>query len=251
VELRRLAAQAGLVAGLVAYRQEDYGTARSLFENAEQLARDVGDGPTIASVWTARRALITSTARGGTGGRAAVQAIALLDAADAAAGRGAPALVRVWLLCSRAEEAATLGREAAALRDLDAAVTAFANGGPDTAVGFFDHWDEARIAGWRASALLQLGRPEQAAVILREVVQATPRTLPGPRAAVVADLGAAHAAAGEPEPAARLLLEALTTAREGRIEDGVARVVRIRQGLERYADLQAVKELDAALEANG
>jgi transcriptional regulator with XRE-family HTH domain len=249
-ELRVLAAQTGLVAGQIAYRQDDYGTSRRHLDHAEQLAREAGDGATVACILTAGRQLISSTAAGGGGGRAAIEAIALLNAADKAAGPAAPTIPRVWLLCSRAEEAGSLGHETEALGDLDAATTAFAMVGKPS-LGFFDHWDEARLDGWRASTLLQLGRSAEAAETLQRVVSATPPDLPGPRAAVVADLGAARAAAGEPESAAQLLLEALNTARQGGADDGIARVRRIRRNqLGPYGDVGAVKDLDAILEAN-
>lgn len=248
-DLRLLAAQTGMLAGMVAYRQHDYGMARRHLDGAEQLAREAEDGPVLASVWTARRAIITAAPGGGPRGAAARQAVTLLDAADSVAGRGAHPVLRVWLLCCRAEDAAALGREADAFRDLDEATTELASvAGPE--LGFFDHWDEARVDGWRASVLLHLRRPKDAAEVLEGVVAATPYDLPGPRTAVVADLGAAHAARGEPDHAVQLLVEALQTARQARIDDGIARVIRIRDNyLERYAEMQSVQELDGALEA--
>jgi hypothetical protein len=244
-----LAAQTGLVAGQIAYRQDDRWTARHLLDNAERVAREIDDGPALACIWTADRQLVSSAAAGGGGGRGGAQAITLLNMAEKAAGPGAPPLVRVWLLCSRAEEAASLGLEVPALRDLERATAAFATvSRPE--LGFFDHWDEARLDGWRATVLLRLSRPREASEILEQVVSATPSHLPGPRAAVVADLGAALASAGEPERAALLLKEALQTARQGGAGDGVARVARVRSNqLASYSRLPALKDLDAALEA--
>jgi hypothetical protein len=81
--------------------------------------------------------------------------------------------------------------------------------------------------------------------------QVHPRELPGPRTAVVADLGAAYAAPGHPEPAAGLLLEALHTAREPRLRTAsLGWFESATTNWERYAHLREVKGLDAALEAN-
>jgi ATP/maltotriose-dependent transcriptional regulator MalT len=110
-------------------------------------------------------------------------------------------------------------------------------------------YGEFLLSALRATVLLRLGRLGEASEILEHVVSATPPQAAGPRAAVVADLGAALAAAGEPERAALLLSEALQTARQGGAEDGVARVARVRSNqLASYSGLPTVKDLDVALE---
>lgn len=241
-----LAAQSSVVMALASYRQGDHAEARRHVDLAAHLARQADDGPALALALTTARALVTSVGSGGARA-SADEAIHILDAAERAAGPDALPLLRVWLLCSRAEEMATLSRDHEMLRDLDRADAIFANSGP-APTGFFDHWDQDRVDGWRASALLLLGRHSEAARILDRVSRATPVTLPGPWSAVVADQGAAHSLAGEPERGAQLLMEAFGVAQRSGVDDSIARVLRIRRRyLARYGELPAVRQLDDLL----
>jgi hypothetical protein len=172
----------------------------------------------------------------------------LLSVAEKTAGRSAPPLLRTWLYCSRAEEAAVLGREGDALLDIERAETALAKAGPGDLTGFFDHWDSLRLEGWRASVLLALHRPADASRVLEPVAVGTPAELPGPRAAVLADLASALAQTAEVERSCALLEEALSTAQAAGVHDGISRVRHVRrEHLERWADSSSVQRLDQAL----
>ena len=151
------------------------------------------------------------------------------------------------LFATRAEERAVLGLDTQALQDMDRARRAFAMAGPPE-MGYYDHWNEARLLGWYASVLLYLGQPTEAVKILEQAVPATPAELVSDKADVLGDLGAAYAEIGEPEQAVSCLKDSLWTAREAGLHDGVARVHHVRnRQLKPYSDVLAVRELDEQL----
>ena len=199
----------------------------------------------LAGALTARRSLLSTA---GTGGREGdlTGAIDLLDAAERAAGSQGSVPLRVWLHCCRAEDLAVLGQAQRALEDLDEAERLYASTS-NIEMGFFDHWDRHRLDGWHASVLVHLGRGRDAAKILESVVAATPPNLTGPRAAVVADLGAACALDGQLERAEAHLLDALQVARQGQSHDGMARVRHIRRLHCPSGKPAALRQLDEAL----
>jgi hypothetical protein len=141
-----------------------------------------------------------------------------------------------------------LGRADEALLDIERAEAALAKAGRGDLAGFFDHWDSLRLEGWRASALLALNRPGDASRVLEPVALGTPAELPGPRAAVLADLASALAQTAEDERACALLEQALSTAQAAGVQDGISRVRHVRrEHLQRWADSSSVQRLDQAL----
>lgn len=246
-QLKVVSAETCILLALTAYCLDDFGTARQELFRAELLARDAQDGPMLARALEPQRVLVSAADTRGPG---SPKAIDLLDAAHQAAGTSAPAVARVMLLCARAEEFAALGRAREAERDLEEAATALASSAR-LQMGYHDHWDRVRLDGWRASVLLHLNRPGDAAAaakLLERVAPATPVDLVGYRTATEANLGAAYALAGEPERCVELQLEALAVAGVGDRHDGVARVRRIRDRyLTPYSDTPAVRRLDQQL----
>jgi hypothetical protein len=245
-KLGALAAQTTVVYGLATYRQGDFASARERFLAGARVAQLVGDRSSEAMALIAHRAVLGGSAPLDHGHHEA--AYQLLTLAETTAGRAAPPLLRTWLYSSRAEEAGTLRRDADALKDIDRAEGALAQAEPQDLVGFFDHWDQLRLEGWRASVLLALERHADASGVLEPVVAGTPPELPGPRAAILSDLAAAVANTGELERSCALLEEALIVARTAGIHDGLSRVRWVRRThLERWADAPAVQRLDQVL----
>jgi hypothetical protein len=154
--------------------------------------------------------------------------------------------LQVWIHAARAEEHAVLGDGVAAHRDLEAAARALmVADGP--APGFFEHWDQTRLAGFRGNCELLLGRPASAAKVLQGVLDGTSPELHGPYACVSADLAAAAAREGDVEWACDLLGKGLDVACEaGAGPDGIDRITGIRR---RYLpdDSPVVRRLDERL----
>ncbi|MDQ6898077.1 MAG: helix-turn-helix domain-containing protein [Candidatus Dormibacteraeota bacterium] len=244
--LGALAARTTVIYGLATYRRGDFPSARERFLAAARLGQLAGDRSSEAMALIAHRAVLGGPAPLDHGDHEAAHQ--LLTLAETRAGRSAPPLLRTWLHSSRAEEAAALGREADALLDIERAESALAKAGPQDLTGFFDHWDALRLEGWRASVLLALDRPADACRVLEPVVAGTPPELPGPRAAVLADLAAALAQTSEVERSCALLGESFTTAQAAGVHDGVSRVRHVRRvHLERWADSASVQRLDQVL----
>jgi transcriptional regulator with XRE-family HTH domain len=244
--LGALASKTTVVYGLATYRKGDFPSARERFLAAARLGELAGDRYSEAMALIAHRAVLDGPNPVGQDAREAAHQ--LLTVAEKTAGRSAPPLLLTWLYSSRAEEAAALGWEAAALADLERAERNLAKATQADLVGFFDHWDELRLEGWRASVLLALNRPVDASRVLAPVVAGTPADLPGPRSAVVADLAAAVAQTGEIDHACALLEEAFTVSKGAGVHDGLSRVRRVRQNLlEPWADAPSVQRLDQVL----
>ncbi|MGH7883939.1 MAG: hypothetical protein ACREN8_13730, partial [Candidatus Dormibacteraceae bacterium] len=245
--LQIIGSEVAVLAGLVAYKHDDLGTARRQFELGTELARQANDGPAIAHAYRAQRNAISSASVRGGNRADSARALSMLDAAVAVAGAGAPPLQLAMLFATRAEERAVMGLKTEALQDIDRAARAVAQAGTPE-VGYYDHWSETRLQGWHASVLLYLHRPVEAVKVLEQIVPATPDELVSDKADVLGDLGAAYAQAGQPEQAVHCLTNSLHIARQGGIDDGVARIQHVRnRHLSSYSDLPAVLELDERL----
>jgi hypothetical protein len=245
-QLGSLAAQTTVLHGLTNHRQGDHDGARERFLAAARVAQLVGDRSSETMALIAHRALLT--------GPSPIQrrerdvAYQLLQLAERTAGPSAPAPLRTWLHCSQAEEAGALGLDSTAHRHLEQAEHSLAQITQSQLSGFYDHWDLTRLEGWRASTMLALGRGAEAAEVLMPVVERTPPELTGPRTAVVADLAASLAQAGELHEACRLLSEAVVITRKGDDQEGMARTLWVRrEHLERWASEPAVRKLDQIL----
>jgi DNA-binding XRE family transcriptional regulator len=240
-----LTGETAVLCGLLSFRHDNRGDARSCLTLAEDLAEAAGDMVLRANALAALHSLHSSVPTGGMGGDTRLALAMLDDAAVSARRQGSPQL-RTWIHAARAEEHAVLGNDADARRDLDAAEHAMStvNG---RAPGFFEHWDASRLSGFRGNCELLLGRPAEAARVLEDVLADTSPDLHGPYACVSADLAAAAASEGDVERACDLLGRGLQVAYEaGAGPDGIDRIVGIRR---RYLpdDSAAVRQLDERL----
>ncbi len=236
-----LAAQSAVIYGLTSIRQADPVVSEERFGAAGQLAQAAGDRDGEVMALIARRSLFIGPSpvepRSSNGG------YQLLEQAQRLTSRQSPALLRTWLNTCLAEDAGALGWEKLALQYLEDAERSFAQASPDDLAGYYDHWDEARLQGWRASTLLALGKPEEAAPILEYVVQQTPVELVGPRSAVVTDRADAFGRAGEMEQACSVLGEAWETARRDGDWEMMTRTKRVQLRLAERTDCPEVSQL--------
>jgi hypothetical protein len=123
-QIRRLASESAVVGGYLSYRLHNYGDAEAFFAQADALATEAGDGPLRAMALIARSALYSSVPHGGFGGDPAT-ALALLDAAEAAAGRRANPLLLTWLHARRVEDYASCAQFLASDRSMESAQRSF------------------------------------------------------------------------------------------------------------------------------
>lgn len=245
--LLSLTGETALLAGRLSWLLENRGEARQCWTMAEQLGREAGDDTLIASSLGMRRVFHSTIPNRGQHG-STDKALAVLDAAEGKLGPSSSPYVRMMVLLSRAEDHAAVGRADASQRDLEAAETALSRAhGPDD--GLYALWDAGRIAGYRGSCALALGRPEEASTVLETALAQTPESLIGQRCAVVTDLAAAYAMQREVEHSALLLIQSADTAERAGLGELLQRAHGARTHLARWSDTQAVRDLDERLAA--
>jgi transcriptional regulator with XRE-family HTH domain len=247
---RRLLSVTGetaVLAGRLSWLMENWGEARRSWSLAGELGREAGDDAVVASSLAQQRVLSSTIPNRGQYGRPE-RAIAVLDAAEARLGSTSSHYVRAMILASRAEDHAAIGDATASQRDLEAAEAAIATApGPDD--GMYALWDSGRIAGYRGSSALALGRPEEASTILEDALTRTSETLIGQRCAVLTDLAAAYGMQREVEHSAALLAQSADTAERAGLGELLQRVHGARRTLTPWQDAPAVRLLDERLAA--
>lgn len=247
-EIGSLAAQTTVMYGLTGIRQADPAVSEERFLAAARLAQLAGDRNAEVMAMIGQRSLTLGASpvepRAHDGG------YRLLEQAQRLTSPQSPAILRTWLDVCLAEDAGALGWELPAMRHLEDAERDFAQVQRDELVGYYDHWDVARLQGWRASTLLALGKPEQAAPILQLVTQETPAELFGPRSAVVADHADAYGRSGEVEQACSILGEAWSTAARGGDREMMTRTRRVRDRLAASSDSAALGQLAELMAAS-
>jgi transcriptional regulator with XRE-family HTH domain len=243
LRLYRLTSETAWLAGWLAFRADRRVHALAYASFAESASLEANDGPRRALALLLRAHLHSSIPRGGRLGNTAL-ALAALNEAEAAAGPGAPPLMRTELLARRAEEHAVAGDRAASERDLDAAVRALSHDGGDDLV--FGHWNLGLVAGFRGHCLHLLEEPLAAADLLQQAVQNMDPALN--RSVAVADLGAAYADARDLDHACAELHHALDLAEHAGLTFAVQRVHGIRaKHLAAHSAYPAVRQLDQRL----
>jgi transcriptional regulator with XRE-family HTH domain len=151
--------------------------------------------------------------------------------------------LRLWGYVRRAQERARIGQGRDSDRDLDSAARELAAGGAGT--GFHIAWDQARLDGYRGGCAVWLGRSRGAIDILERSLWGTPPAFVSQRAAVLADLGAAHACAHEVDAACEWLTESLTLSHRAGLAEKVQRIVGVRvHYLNDHVHEPAVQRLD-------
>jgi transcriptional regulator with XRE-family HTH domain len=249
---RRLLALTGetaVLAGRLSWLLDNRGEARQCWTLACDLAREAGDDRLLAEALGNQRVLHSTIPNRGQYGRPD-RALALLNAAEERLSSTTSPYTRTMVHLSRAEDWAAVGNADASLEDLEAAERAMATAdGPDD--GFYALWDLGRIAGYRGSCALALGRPEEASTVLESALGQTHDALVGQRCAVMTDLATAYAMQREVEHSAALLMESANVAESAGLNELLHRVMGARQHLDPWHDVPAVAQLDERLAVAG
>jgi hypothetical protein len=234
--LLQIAGRTAGLAGLLAFRRDNRGDARQRYVLAEQYAREAGDGPGEAFIWTARSLLASSVPGGGLGGDTA-RALNLLKEAERHAGDSAA--VRLFLHARMSDEYALAGRAADSDRNLLEAERWAGRQGQ----GFFD--GAAGLVGYRTSAAIALERPDYAISAIEGLQVDTPA---GQQeySILVMLLGAAYAQRGELDRACALLSGSLASAVQAGLPMRVQRIAGLRK-LYLAGDSSALRDLDEQL----
>lgn len=240
----RLLSDAAGLAGELGLDADRKGEARAYFGLARDAAREAHDGALYA-IAIADLGLLQSPQYGGEAGvsyQYLSQAVRQLPA-------DAPDYLRAWLHAQAAKEAAAEGREYDFFAGQEVAERALQRGASGQPLTGF--WSDTACfslvssAGWSqrfaGRGLAYLGRADAGEALGRSLATATdPRDV----AAVAHALAEWHLDREEPEESATAAAQAL-----GVIPIWTARVRTVRQRLEPWADLPAVRDLDEALAA--
>jgi hypothetical protein len=246
-DLMAVAGHAAALAGCISSWLGEDDRARAHLSLAGRLAGGAGHAgiEALAVLWTADT--LSGVQRGGDPLVEHRHVLALLDRAEDLAGPPTPPAVRAHILLRQAEEHAAAGDTAGAERYLDRA---------DTAVSLADH-DGTRYGmppvphvAFRGSVEILSGRPEGAVAVLEDALDRTPQ-VPA-RAAILADLGTAHARLGEIDAAVSTLMIAWEAADAAGRGDRCRRILGVRRrDLERWSADPVVRRLDELTAATG
>jgi hypothetical protein len=204
-----LAGQAALLAGYLWYQQDNHAQADmywSLVERFGDIAGDVRLRAVLLELQANRWSPPYSTDN-------LPQARAALDRAVALLGPSPDPAAAAYLLSFRAHHYAKASRAqpdyaARAMRDLDLVQTHLSRmRSPDASV-YIIHSVAGEAAHQHGRALVELSRPGHGVAHLERLLQSVDDRKLSWRAGIVSDLAAAHAAMGESEHAAGLLIEA-------------------------------------------
>jgi transcriptional regulator with XRE-family HTH domain len=244
-----LTGEAAMLAGRLSWLLENRGEARQCWTLACELAREAGDDTLLAEALANQRVLHSKIPNRGQYGRPD-RALAVLDAAEERLSSTSSPYARMMVLLLRAEDYASAGDADASQRDLEAAEAALASAAVPHE-GYYALWDASRIAGYRGSCALALGRPEEASTVLESALDKTSEELIGQRCAVMADLATAYAMQREVEHSAALLMQAADTAERAGLGELLQRVHGARIQLDEWSETSAVRLLDERLAAAG
>lgn len=245
-QLERLTSETATIAGYLSYRLHNYGDAEGCFTYADRVASEAGDGPLRAMAMIARSALYSPVPHGGFGGDPAT-ALALLEAAERAAGRGAPRLLLTWLYARRVEDFAGYGDAAASDHSLELAERYFQSV-RNRDEGFFHNWTGGRLIGYRGSAAILLGRPGEVINLAENPLQQTPASMASERSFLLISLASAYAQQRHVREACTLLKEALQLAIGAGLTERIRRIRGTRRKyLADFVDAPPLRELDGQL----
>jgi len=239
-----IAAGTNAVAAWVSLMAEHRREMRDYLARGEALAREAGDNDTLVLLLMLRSDLLSPVLLGGDGGFPE-QAIRALDEAMALSSDMTPLTLRVPVILRAAEEHAFVGNAASALRLLELGAEA------QESSRIREHslrrrWPAWSWSSYAGSAYNLLGRARDAIETLRDIRSPYPSHQP----LLAADLGAAHAQAGNLDEATRSLGEALRLAMEHGYPEAARRVQGVRRRhLVRWSDEPRVRDLDEAISA--
>jgi transcriptional regulator with XRE-family HTH domain len=243
--LLSLTGETAVLAGRLSWLLDNRGEARHCWTLACDLAREAGDDTLLAEALGNQRVLHSTIPNRGQYGRPD-RALAVLDAAEERLAPTSSPYARMMVLLLRAEDHAAVGDADASQRDLAAAESALLSADRPHD-GYYALWDAGRIAGYRGSCALALGRPEEACTVLEGALGQTSEALIGQRCAVMTDLATAYAMQREIEHSAALLVQSADTAERTGLGELLQRVHGARVHLDPWSNAPAVRLLDERL----
>ncbi|MBJ7611122.1 MAG: hypothetical protein DLM67_04870 [Candidatus Nephthysia bennettiae] len=245
-QLELLAGETAVIAGYLSYRLHNYGDAETYFGSTDLLAREAGDEPLRALGLIARSALYSPVPHGGVGGDPRT-ALALLDAAESAAGCEAPPLHLTWLHARRVEDYASCDQGDASDRSLEQAERTFSRV-PARDQGFFHNWTPGRLIGYRGSAAVMLKRSSEAVAIVDTPLKQAPSVMASERSFLLIIQAAGYADQEQVERSCALLSEAFVLARDAGLVERIRRIKGTRRNhLDHWSLTASVRQLDEQL----
>ncbi|MFD9306148.1 transcriptional regulator [Streptomyces sp. NPDC060048] len=152
-----------------------------------------------------------------------------------------------WLDAVEAECATRCGDTRAALNLIAHGETVVEDTGDQPTPEWMDWFSAVRLAAFKGNTQLTAGHLPQARETLLQVLDALPEDADKQRTVILGDLGAAEAAAGRPEDAARYALQALELLEIHWYATGLERVREVRRALGPWEHEQYVRDLDDRL----
>ncbi len=244
--LEVMAGETAVIAGYLSYRLHNYGDAETYFASTDLLAREAGDRPLRCLGLIARSALYSPVPHGGVGGDP-LTALALLDAAESAAGREASPFLLTWLHARRVEDYASFDEGDASDRSLEEAEWAFSRV-LERDQGFFHNWTPGRLTGYQGSAAVLLKRAAEAVAIVDTPLKESSPAMASERSFLLIIQAAAYADLEHVEHSCALLSEAFALAKAAGLVERIRRIRGTRRNhLDRWAPTAAVRQLDEQL----
>jgi len=172
-----------------------------------------------------------------------------IRAARAFARRGqAPPVVFAWLAAVEAEVETRFGNTRHALSLIYQAEQLLENDDTDDlAPAWFDWFSRTRLAGFKGNTLVAAGQTREARSTLEQVLRDLPDRDAKQRSIILADLAAAAVSEKAPERACELLVDVLREVSTQWYATAIDRIKAVRQSLQAYESLPAVRNLDEKL----
>jgi hypothetical protein len=228
------AGESSVLAGWTASDTGDSVTARNFYDTAEKAATEVGD-PAIAACALAYRSYIPSTK--GAHGRSRVL---LTTALEAVSEKDSPATV-AWIAARHAEESASLGDKAEALKSWGRAAEAFSVADPEDDRIWTRFLDRNRFESYGIATYSRIGKLDEA----QETASAVLRRLAQPErkkaAIILEDIATAYLARGSVNEATRVASSGLAVVRETEFAMWLPRFEAIARGLQRWQRQPSVR----------
>lgn len=159
----------------------------------------------------------------------------------------APPEMLAWLDAVEAEAETRFGDARKALQLIRHAEEIFADGEPRPVPVWLDWFSPVRLAGFKGNTLLHDRQTAAARGTLQGVLDNLPEESAKQRSVILADLAAVEVAENNPEEASRLAEMALEQLTRTWYATGMARVRAVRESLESWESLPAVRRLDEKL----
>lgn len=162
--------------------------------------------------------------------------------------RGETSMVTSWASAVESELLSQAGDRAAALTALEHASTA-AESASATLPHWFDFYDQGRLEGFRAFALIHAGRLDEARVAVERGLAELPREAVKQRSVLLADLATVHLRLDDVGHACRVAGAAVQELEVAGYATGADRLRQFRADVEPWKQHRAVRQLDERLAA--